>query len=795
MSFIFSRVLPISALALTLSAPLAVAAVIGDPIPPAALPDLGHSAPISALTYAPNGKTVWSVDKTGELLIRSRDGKTTLFRFQLSDEARGLRVLSDGSFLVGQKLGMVLHYGAPQTGKPLDLKRTFEKDAGVQLLSNPSPFYALELGNWALSPDEKTLAIFTLETAREPDGTSKRGKAGQVSAHLRFWDLEREKEPVESVLINQGKPKIGRSLPFNPLLAWRDSQTLVVANEVSTQSFNAQSGAQTAEWTPRADAATPVDPAADEAEQRHRITLLPEAMQDRALRALERRLAQKPDPNAAPDLGELQGLSPDGTFLLASTRAGLQLWNTRDNSVAMLEGTARLRVDEAAFSPDGQWVAARYGGALRSWNIGVNKSFNYFDAPDLTKLAWAPDSAQLAAGNQDAQVQVWRAEMPAAKGKALPTLILPGYFNGWNFLRSAGDTLLAATDNGVAIIEKSGQPRWLETLPIEAPVALPANATFDIKAVAIAPDGKSWVETVGFDSYTGTMSNQGIPRSEVRARDINSGQILWRKSDEDSARFVESLAFTPDGTLLTGKEGAGRSFGPTDESWTGLKALNGATGEPVDLNIEWGEGRNGTGYPSSVDEITVAPGGETAAFANGNDAILADLKTRKRIGYISMNAQDWNGNAAISPGGDWLAGQTYSTFGLYDLRNEDKNYGNQMTIKLDIGEPGRATAVAYAGDGKLALGLRDGRVLVWAPNPQKDAKPAWETVKGRAVNALNWSADGQTLRIGNARGDLQWRDGNSGELQKTLRLLPPTQSGGASNWVQWNAAGIITKSG
>ena len=246
---------------------------------------------------------------------------------------------------------------------------------------------------------------------------------------------------------------------------------------------------------------------------------------------------------------------------MAATRAGLQLWNTRDNTALALDGTARSRADEIAFSPDGQWVAARNGGSLRSWNIGANKSFNYFDAPYLTELAWAPDSAQLAAGNADAQVQIWRAELPAVKGKALPTLVLPGYFNGWNFLRGAGDTLLAATERGVAVIEPNGAPRWLQNLPIEAPVAAPANAKFDIKAVALAPDGNTWVETVGFGSYTGTMSNQGIPRSEVRARDIKSGKILWRKSDENRQGFVEALAFTPDGTLFTGKEGAGRSAG------------------------------------------------------------------------------------------------------------------------------------------------------------------------------------------------------------------------------------------
>lgn len=798
MSIFFSRALPLSALALTLIAPIAFADVVVDPPPPAALPDLGHSAPVRALTYAPDGKTVWSVDSAGELLVRSRDGKTTLFSEQLNDGINSLRVLSDGSFLVGQSLGMVTHYAAPQKDKPLALKRTFEKDAGAQALKNPPPFYQLELGQWALSPDEKKVAIVTLETAREPDGDSKRGKAGQLSARVRIWDLEAGKEPVEVTTIPEIKPDRGIRPTFSPPLAWRNSQTLVVAGAISAQnfdvqSFDAQSGAKTGGWQPRADAATPTDPAADEAEARRRIEKLPLAMQDRALRARERHQNTPKDPNAAPDFGTLEGLSPDAKWLVSSTRAGLQMWNMEDNSMRTLEGSARSSADEIAFSPDGQWVAARNGRSLRSWNISGDKSLSFYGAPDFSDIAFAPDSAQLAATNADAQVQIWPANVPASKMMTQPTLVLPGYFNGWNFIRSAGNTLLAATDNRVAVIEKEGKPRWLENLPTEAPVALPNNATFDIKAVALAPDGKSWVETVSLGSYTATMDNQGIPRSEVRARDIASGKVLWRKSDLNTYRAVEALAFAPDGTLFTGKEGGGVSARPMDESLTGLGAFNGATGEPVDLGIEWGEGRNGTGYPGSVNSIAVAPGGETAVFAGPNDSRIVDLKTRQRIGYISMNAQNWNGNPVISPDGNWLAGQTYNTFGLFDLRNPDKTYGNKMTVKLDIGEPDRAAAVAYASDGQLALALRDGRVMVWAPNPTNGAKPLWETTKGRTANALNWSADGQTLRIGNARGDLQWRDGKTGQLQKTLRLTPPT-TGDTPNWVSWNAAGSIEKS-
>ena len=70
-----TRTVVLSILAGALYAPLAHAEIVQDAPPPAALPDVGHAAPIRALAYAPDGKTVWSVDQTGALLVRARRRK------------------------------------------------------------------------------------------------------------------------------------------------------------------------------------------------------------------------------------------------------------------------------------------------------------------------------------------------------------------------------------------------------------------------------------------------------------------------------------------------------------------------------------------------------------------------------------------------------------------------------------------------------------------------------------------------------------------------------------------------
>lgn len=794
----FSRVLAVSTLALALSAPIARAAVVQDPAQPAALPDLGHSAPVSALTYAPDGKTVWSVDQTGELLVRSRDAKTTLLRGQILPDAQDLRVLRDGSFLVGQKLGAVALYA--KIGSEIARSFAGPEVAAQTVKGQFPPLYNLVLCDWALSPDEQHLAIANIEVARK-DEDKNRFSAGQSSVRVRVWNLQSGQ--IESEIAPIVKPEAKPRAPyirFMPHLGWADDNHLVVATEVSTSTFDARTGEKSGQWNPSDAAAPVVDEAAEAEKSRQRIEKLPPAMQPRAREALERRLARGAKaPDAAPDFGALEGLSRDGRWLVSSTRAGLQLWDTRANTALALEDSGRSTVGGIAFSPDGSLVAERDRSALSVWKTGDGSERGTFYDRDikLTDIAFAPDSSQIVVARDDGTALGWPLQMPLTK---IAAVTFPGYFNGWRAIRSAGDTLLAATDREVATFDFNGKLKWMPSVANQSPVALAPKTTYSLDGISLAPDGKSWVESARIDSYTGTMEGQGIARSELRARAVGDGKILWRISDSSRARWINNTAWLPDGTLLATKEGVGLTVRPPDEPapemvtptlYGGLNVLDGATGAPRDLGIDWSL-KNHDYQSGGIEEMAVASGGETAVFADPNNTLLVDLTARKLVGLVKTNTVDWNGNIAISPDGQWMAGQYGSGgLGLWEIKRERKNDYGGADIKLDIGETERAGGVAYASDGKLALGLRDGRVMVWAPNPQKDAKPIWETVKGRAVTALSWSADGQTLTIGNARGDLQWRAGNSGQLQKTLRLTPPSQNSETPNWVQWNAAGAI----
>ena len=791
--------------------------VVADPPLPATLPDSGHGAPLVALAYSPDGALLWTLDAVGELRGRAVEGGATVFRGNAGEGASKLRVASDGSLFVGRGFGAVTWYDRPVAGKPLVRRRAFKgEEVDKQQVPKPDghadnsatrPLYALRLEDFALSPDGSRLLMLSVETAwkdAKPQGaaarTSEMKSPGAQVARLRVWDVQK------GTLVHEWD-----AMPMDkeaPRVAWAGAGTVVVGlPEVGLRRFDAQSGALKSEWKPAAGAATQIDPAVQDAETKRRLEMLPERLRERAMRAAERRKAENaanPKPLAAPDFGTLRALSPDGTRAVAHTRNGWQLWDTTSNANRILERSERLSAGEdAAFSRDGALLAVRTKDRFWLWRSdGTQIGWANVPFAAFADMAFAPDGASLSLADGTGVARRWTTASPLAK---TAQQVFPGFFQPWNHFSATPDGLLAATAEGVASIDASGKlVKWHRFEAVESPAALPeymkTQTRLELLGLVASPDGKSWVESLGYDTYTATMDNLKIPRGELRVRDAATGAILWRRTDLDPYQVVQNYLFLADGTLVTGKPGLGRSASEISESFGGLQAHDGRTGEPAALDIAW-EDKVGFRQPRGIEILEKSPDDKyllVSSGSGGGGLQVVDLAAKKVIGYSRAHSTIHEGRWLLSPDAKFLVRAGNDAVGVWAIARDGKPGSTKEIGLFALDSP--AQSARFAPDGSLAVGLRDGRIKVWAAfsgdaaseAKSLDATPLWETARGRqAVVSLEFSRDGKTLWSGDARGDLSSRDARTGQWRSTLRLAPPKGADAPASWVRWARDGKV----
>ncbi len=790
---------PLFLLPLAVALPVCVrASVVSDPAPPASVPDTGPGAPLASIALSPDGTLLYSLDRSGELLARDIKTGATRFRGALGADATKLRILRGGSLLVGQSDGGVRLYARPVEGKALEARHFYFGEKSVAVTeSDSAPL--IELDDFVVSPDGTRFAVQTTETGRD---TSGQFDYKFRTARIRVWKLADDRTPLELATFP--------AVQATPKIAWSDDKTLAVAlPNVSVQRFDTTSGAAQSGWKPPATGAVKVDLAKEEAEFQRRKKMWPPDRQEGLQRshdlAKERAAKVAADPNTPLDFGQTQGISGDGRLVLSATRNGLQLWNTSDNSSRILQKSEGVEgAEETLFSRDNGLVAVRSDTAFWLWNLnGTQTGWARTETANFSDLVFAPGGAQIMLGDTSGQVRIWKNSAPLAKAAGTAW---PGFFQSWTALQSSSTSLWGRTSRGVGIVNLQNGVRWFDTPLLPAPEQLPAPVKAqmrpDVVDFAVAPDGLSWVESVSLSSFSPTMLRLNIAPGEVRARDAATGKLLWRLSNQSVHPVI--VRFLPDGTLLTGGEGAGitrrRPTGaapPSGQNFAGLRAWNGKTGEAHDFPIQWGNIITGLHEPGSVVILEPSADGKRLVVSSGSGGSglqTLDLESKQVLTYFDENSDVSPGPWALSGDGHFLAGLSDDDLTIWDVSQpRGKNSDLKRGILLKSGIPSRATALAWNKQGALAAGFADGRVLVWAPYAESVPTPTWETAPGRAVTSLAWSQDGQTLSSGDERGDLKTRDGASGALQSTLRLMPPAKEGAPLAWIRWTSDGKITK--
>ncbi|MFE5214080.1 MULTISPECIES: WD40 repeat domain-containing protein [unclassified Streptomyces] len=311
----------------------------------------------------------------------------------------------------------------------------------------------------------------------------------------------------------------------------------------------------------------------------------------------------------------------------------------------------RQRVWAVAFSPDGALLATgEENGMVRLWDpvTGQPAGKPLTSRQRVWAVAFSPDGALLATGADDGMVRLW----DPVTGRPAVGDPLPGHHGAALAVAFSPDGALLAAGGGMDGTVRlwdpvTGRPAVGDPLPGHHGAALTLAFSPDGSLLATGgEDGMVWL----WDPVTGQPAGAPIAGSKNRVR---------------------AVAFSPDGTLLAagGEDGMVRLWDPV-------------TGQPVSVPL--------TGHRGSVRAVAFSPDG--TLFATSGDGGTVRLWERREPLQPRRAAAEPLGMRALS----------------HALQE-----GRPVALPaLGTGSP--VLTVAFSPDGTLlATGSRDGTVRLW----------------------------------------------------------------------------------
>jgi WD40 repeat protein len=299
--------------------------------------------------------------------------------------------------------------------------------------------------------------------------------------------------------------------------------------------------------------------------------------------------------------GREAAFSPDGQWLATSSASGaIVLRHMPDLAVSRRldhpGGPAAL-----TFAPDGRMLAsAGYDGAVRLWDVASGRAVRTLKGARGTiwTLDYAPDGRRLAAAGEDSLVRIWN----PGDGRLLHSL--KGHsLNVWEVRFSPDGRRLASGsfDSTVRLWDSA----------TGAPLATLSDHEEAVVGLAWSPDGR-WLATGGDDST-------------IRLRRASDGKAVRRL---DAGNHVYKLAFSPDGRWLAQ---AGRARGALGTFWHGLTG-GGGEGEPLHLwRVADGALVEALAAPEDIAHLRFSPDGRWLV-TSGDDGVITLWKLRVGTG-------------------------------------------------------------------------------------------------------------------------------------------------------------------
>ncbi len=405
-----------------------------------------------------------------------------------------------------------------------------------------------------------------------------------------------------------------------------------------------------------------------------------------------------------PHKNQLAICARDGNLSLWDIETKSKLWSQKSGG----EGLADL-----VFRPDGQqllfcsWFRGPQTvlGTVSTWavNDGSQLWKTEFGVKPIVTARYSPDGKHFAVGTWDALVGVWSVE-ELGEPKVFDFSDRPQY--------SAIDDIAFSPDsNLIAAATKNGTPRIWSLLDSQPPVDM-AGHTNAVFSIAFSADGKSLL----------TGGSDGVLAVWDIAQRIQTFRFYGHQN-----RII-SISVSPENDRITTA-----SADRTIRAWS----LNSA---------KTYESPSAGKY---VYGLVVADKGQLLVSAGQSDTTVSVWDATNKQAIRHFAGTDSTINFLDGDGGDWVAGGNWNG----DVRIWNVKTG-ELIRSMGSKELGGMQQCALSDNQKwLASATNKKQVVIWDAQTGDLAKtiPVPDGCWG-----LDFSADGQTLVVGDGKGSIHW---------------------------------------